>query len=89
MTNRKIVTSLQNQCASGSATSVDLGDLPFDMPKLRRKLRLNNQNHLLSMNATAGTDTSELSLSTQSVRGEKKPLGMLTFLRPKKKIADR
>lgn len=65
----------QSQCASGSATSVDLGDLPFDMPKLRRKLRLNNQSHLLSLNATASTESSELSLHTQSVRGEKKPIG--------------
>lgn len=26
-------------CTSSSATSVDLRDLPFDMPKLRRRLR--------------------------------------------------
>lgn len=45
------------------------------MPKLKRKLRLNNQNHLLPANATASTESSELSLFTQSVRGEKKPLG--------------
>ncbi|XP_037033466.1 uncharacterized protein LOC119072371 [Bradysia coprophila] len=70
---RKKLIMEQNQCASGSATSVDLGDLPFDMPKLRRKLRLSNQNHL-SMNATASTESSELSLSTQSMRGERKPL---------------
>lgn len=29
----------QKQSTSGSATSVDLGDLPFDMPKLNRRLR--------------------------------------------------
>lgn len=29
----------QKQGNSGSATSVDLGDLPFDMPKLNRRLR--------------------------------------------------
>ncbi|KAJ6635937.1 SH2 domain-containing adapter protein F [Pseudolycoriella hygida] len=73
---RKKIAMEQSQCASGSATSVDLGDLPFDMPKLRRKLRQNNQNHLLPINnAAASTESSELSLSTQSVRGEKKPIG--------------
>lgn len=27
-------------CTSGSATSIDFRDLPFDMPKLRRRMRL-------------------------------------------------
>lgn len=31
-------------CTSGSATSVDLRDLPFDMPKLRRRMRLQPSN---------------------------------------------
>lgn len=30
----------QDACTSGSATSVDVRDLPFDMPKLRRRLRI-------------------------------------------------
>lgn len=33
----------QKQSTSGSATSVDLGDLPFDMPKLNRQNRLRAQ----------------------------------------------
>lgn len=35
--NRRLQES--DACTSGSATSVDLRDLPFDMPKLRRRLR--------------------------------------------------
>lgn len=45
------------------------------MPKLKRKLRLNNQSHVLPMDAPASTESSELSLFTQSVRLEKNPLG--------------
>lgn len=36
-TNRRLLEA--DACTSGSATSVDLRDLPFDMPKLRRRLR--------------------------------------------------
>lgn len=39
---RRILPELA--CTSGSATSVDLRDLPFDMPKLRRRMRLQPSN---------------------------------------------
>lgn len=50
---------------------MDLGDLPFDMPKLRRRLRMNQNegNHL-----GVSTDTSGISQasSSHSVRDENK-----------------
>lgn len=64
---------MQDACTSGSATSVDLGDLPFDMPKLRRRLR--------QVQSGAGvTQTSESSCisqasSSQSVRNDKLRMG--------------
>ncbi|GLH05662.1 Uncharacterized protein GBIM_11234 [Gryllus bimaculatus] len=36
---RRRIAPAPDTCTSGSATSVDLHDLPFDMPKLRRRLR--------------------------------------------------
>lgn len=42
--------------ASGSATSVDLGELPFDMPKLRRRLRVGGVNLTLP-NSISNTST--------------------------------
>lgn len=75
----------QNSGASGSATSVDLGDLkdlPFDMPKLRRRMRVGGVNLTLptniSHNSTAAntapsinnnhlsTDTSGVSQASSS-----------------------
>lgn len=79
----------QNSGASGSATSVDLGDLPFDMPKLRRRLRVGGVNLTLpaniSCNTTAAnalnnnklsTDTSGASQasSSQSVQQDDRPI---------------
>lgn len=60
-------------CPSGSATSVDLGDLPFDMPKLKRRLRGQPQPN--SFHAPDNTDTSGISLasSSQSMRDENRP----------------
>lgn len=70
--------SLKNSGASGSATSVDLGDLPFDMPKLRRRLRVggvnlnipphisNNQANNALNNNILSTDTSGVSQASSS-----------------------
>lgn len=64
--------------ASGSATSVDLGDLPFDMPKLRRRLRVGGVNLILPThisnnltnnalnNNNLSTDTSGVSQASSS-----------------------
>lgn len=61
------------QCPSGSATSVDLGDLPFDMPKLKRRLR--DQRAPNSFHAPENTDTSGISnaSSSQSMRDDNRP----------------
>lgn len=45
----------QNSGGSGSATSVDLGDLPFDMPKLRRRIRVGGPNLTLPSNISCNT----------------------------------
>lgn len=49
---------LQEACTSGSATSVDLGDLPFDMPKLRRRLRVNQSQ--AEPTANSGADPNQI-----------------------------
>lgn len=62
---------MQNSGASGRATSVDLGDLPFDMPKLRRRLRVGGVNLTLpshiSCNATATINNNKLNTDTSGV----------------------
>lgn len=53
---------------SGSATSVDLGDLPFDMPKLNRRLRAQSGH---SNDAAPSTlDPNNMSHASLSVRDE-------------------
>lgn len=52
----------QNPGASGSATSVDLGDLPFDMPKLRRRMRVGGVNLVLPANISNNSMTSNNAL---------------------------
>ena len=52
---------------------MDLGDLPFDMPKLKRRLRL-NQNHLMPHTSTESSGISQAS-SSQSVRDDKQLSG--------------
>lgn len=76
-----IILFQQKQCTSGSATSVDLGDLPFDMPKLKRRLRAQPGHGSSTMEAAATTsldlpdnihDTSNLSLRDDSRSGGNK-----------------
>lgn len=65
----------QEPCTSGSVTSVDVGDLPFDMPKLRRRLRMpqNQQIQQLAVPSTSGillqtsTESSGLSQASSSL----------------------
>lgn len=62
----------QDACTSGSATSVDLGDLPFDMPKLRRRLRANQAEiNNLMMHSTESSGISQAS-SSHSMRDDNK-----------------
>jgi SH2 domain-containing adapter protein B/D/E/F len=70
--------SLQDAITSGSATSVDLGELPFDMPKLRRRLRMNQQQSG-TVPARSNTESSGLSQasSSQSIREDKHIIGEL------------
>jgi SH2 domain-containing adapter protein B/D/E/F len=67
---------LQDIITSGSATSVDLGELPFDMPKLRRRLR-QNQQPAGTIPARSHTESSGLSQasSSQSIRDDKHIIG--------------
>lgn len=64
---------LKDICTSGSATSVDLGDLPFDMPKLRRRLRTNPTeiNHNILLHSTESSGISQAS-SSHSMRDDGK-----------------
>lgn len=59
----------QKQGNSDSATSVDLGDLPFDMPKLNRRLRTQT-----GQSTETATNTLDLNMkdpsSNQSMREE-------------------
>lgn len=56
----------QKQSSQGSATSVDLGDLPFDMPKLNRRLRAQATND----GAPNTLDIMSHASSSQSMRDE-------------------
>ncbi|KAJ4442821.1 hypothetical protein ANN_04414 [Periplaneta americana] len=69
----------QDNCTSGSATSVDLHDLPFDMPKLRRRLR--GQPPLQQQQPQTSTESSGVSQasSSQSVRDAERPASVETI----------
>lgn len=62
----------QDNCTSGSATSVDLHDLPFDMPKLRRRLRGQPPAQQQAQTSTESSGVSQAS-SSQSVRDADRP----------------
>lgn len=66
----------QKQGNSGSATSVDLGDLPFDMPKLNRRLRGQTGQSTETAPNTLDLNMTNAS-STQSMREENR-LGKVT-----------
>lgn len=61
-----IIFLQQNSGASGSATSVDLGELPFDMPKLRRRLRVGGVNLILPSNISHNLTNNALNLSNNN-----------------------
>lgn len=55
----------QDACSSSSATSVDLRDLPFDMPKLRRRLRT----QLSKMESSVSQASSSQSVHESNTQG--------------------
>lgn len=65
----------QKQSTSGSATSVDLGDLPFDMPKLNRQNRLRAQSGDAAPSSTLDPNNMSHASSSLSMRDENR-LGM-------------
>lgn len=64
----------QKEISQGSATSVDLGDLPFDMPKLNRRLRAQSGNDAIPN--TLDLNNISHASSSLSMRDENR-LGML------------
>lgn len=64
--NKFNINILQNSGASGSATSVDLGELPFDMPKLRRRMRVGGVNLILPSNISHNLTNNALNLSNNN-----------------------